>query len=98
MGSPMKHLLGTTDYREQRKGGFNAHSVIPPSFQTQFQIVGNTRFATKAEISQDDAIGTQQLDQRQKVLVTLMHWQPMPTDYLSQTIENPAQFHPNRPA
>jgi hypothetical protein len=48
------------------------------------------------QISQYQAISSQQIDQWQKVLVTLIHGQPMPAHHLPQAIENPAQFHANR--
>ncbi len=55
-------------------------------------------FTAKAEIGQDQTIVCQQGDQRQKVLVAVMHGRPMPAHDLSQPIENPAQFQTNRPA
>src|SRR5579859_2389025 len=97
MSSPMKHLLGMADNGQQRKGRFNHEAVIPGAFQTQLQIVRHTSFTAKTEIGQDQAIGSQQLDQWQKVLVWTVHGQPMPANDLSQAVENPAHLQANRP-
>jgi hypothetical protein len=97
MGSTMKHLLSMTHDSQQRKGRLNTHAVIPSSFQAQFQVVGNARFATTAKISQNKSISRQQIDQGQKILVGVIHWQPTPAHDLSHVVENPTQLHANRP-
>src|SRR5262249_21180653 len=65
--------------------------------ETQLQIVGNTRFATEAQIRKDQAIASQQIDQGQKILVRPVHRQSVPAHDLSDMIEHPTQLDANRP-
>src|SRR5215471_16234649 len=97
MSSAMKQAFGMANHGQQGKGGLDPHAVIPGAFDTQLQIVRNASFTAKAQVRQDDPIFHQQVEERQEVLVTVIHRQPMPADDLSQPIDNPAQFHTNRP-
>src|SRR5436190_566915 len=60
-------------------------------------MVRNTRLTAKAQIGQHQTISRQQGYQREKILVTMIHGQPVPDDDLSQTIQYPAHFQSNRP-
>ena len=92
----VKHVFGMTHHCEQGESGFNAHAIIPSAFEAQLQIFRRTRLTAKAQICQHQTI-RQQVNQGKKILVTMIHGQPVPADNLPQTIEYPADFQTNRP-
>src|SRR5258708_8773781 len=94
----MVNFLGLTNYRQQRKGGFHDHSVIPGTFLAQFDILRNAFGTTKTPISQHNGLAVVLLKKVQESVIRAVHRLPNPATHLSEGVEYPAQLHPHTPA
>src|SRR5258708_13861929 len=93
----MMDFLGVTDHRQQGKGGFDQHSVIPSSLFTNLHVIRYASSAAEAPISQQDSLLVIFLKEIQKGLIRTVHFVPNPATSLPETVENPAQFHAHTP-
>src|SRR5258706_15121364 len=89
----MMDFLGVTAHRQQGKGGFDQHSVIPCSLFTTLHVIRYASSAAEAPISQQDSLLVIFLKKIQKGLIRTVHFVPNPATSLPETVENPAQFH-----
>ena len=94
----MMHVLEATDNGNHRQSGFHTHTFIPGAFLTPFEMVGNARRATKAQIGQHNALVVQAFEQGMEVLIMGVHGGPIPSDDLALIVERPAQLNPHTPA
>src|SRR5215208_6143802 len=94
----MMDFLGVTDHGQERNGRFNDHAVIPGSLFAEFDVVGHAISAAETPVSQQDRFLVIFFEEIQEILIRAIHFIPNPATDLTETVENPTQFHAYTPA
>lgn len=84
--------------RHQREEGFNQHSFTPRFVFTELEITRLFACLSEAKIAQDNGFLVELVSHMTKMLVMAVGRIPVPTDYFTPVIDQPAQLNPDYPA
>ena len=87
-----------TDDRDQRQGRFDTHPLVPRAFLANLHVLWNTVLVAKTIIRQRHGLSIKSFSQRVKALIVDIHCVPIPGDYPTEVIHQPAQLDSNAPA
>jgi hypothetical protein len=93
----LPQMFQFANLREQRKNGFDQHSVVPGSAPTDFQVFRLTRFAPKTSVRQNNHFAAHLFNQRQKLLVGNIRRFNIPSGNQSKLVGQQTEFTADNP-